>query len=354
MEENISDRIVAKFKSIIHRIGTAFRQERTRELFTFLGFVLLSLIFWFMQGLNEEVENSFKIPIELQNLPEKTTLINDLPFHIEVRVRDKGPVMLGYAIEGLSPLRINFQEYDKGRNSFLLLSSQLETILRKSLRSSTSIVSIIPDTLKVMYTHNAGKRVKLVVKVVASTTPQCVLSGDMTADVDSVMVYGESSLLKRIKEVYTTDFEAKKLNDTLRTVVKIAKIPNLRIVPEQVTVTIPVEEMTSKILDIPVIPQNVPSNWSLITFPSSVQLSCMMPFSKFAAVDEDSFLLGVDFLDLSRRRLSDKLGVKILNAPEYVRNIVLSQDSVDYILEQKRPAFVVPVDSANRVTPDSI
>lgn len=55
MEENISDRIVAKFKSIIHRIGTAFRQERTRELFTFLGFVLLSLIFWFMQGLNEEV-----------------------------------------------------------------------------------------------------------------------------------------------------------------------------------------------------------------------------------------------------------------------------------------------------------
>lgn len=176
----------------------------------------------------------------------------------------------------------------------------------------------------------------------------------MTADVDSVMVYGEASLLKRIKEVYTTDFEAKKLNDTLRTVVKIAKIPNLRIVPEQVTVTIPVEEMTSKILDIPVIPQNVPSNWSLITFPSSVQLSCMMPFSKFAAVDEDSFLLGVDFLDLSRRRLSDKLGVKILNAPEYVRNIVLSQDSVDYILEQKRPAFVVPVDSANRVTPDSI
>ena len=327
MEENISDRIVAKFKSIIQRIGTAFRQERTRELFTFLGFVLLSLIFWFMQGLNEEVENSFKIPIELQNLPEKTTLINDLPSHIEVRVRDKGPVMLGYAIEGLSPLRINFQEYDKGRNSFLLLSSQLQTKLRKSLRSSTSIVSIIPDTLKVMYTHNAGKRVKLVVKGVASTTPQCVLSGDMTADVDSVMVYGESSLLKRVKEVYTT---------------------------EQVTVTIPVEEMTSKILDIPVIPQNVPSNWSLITFPSSVQLSCMMPFSKFAAVDEDSFLLGVDFLDLSRRRLSDKLGVKILNAPEYVRNIVLSQDSVDYILEQKRPAFVVPVDAANRVTPDSI
>ena len=204
MEENISDRIVAKFKSIIQRIGTAFRQERTRELFTFLGFVLLSLIFWFMQGLNEEVENSFKIPIELQNLPEKTTLINDLPSHIEVRVRDKGPVMLGYAIEGLSPLRINFQEYDKGRNSFLLLSSQLETILRKSLRSSTSIVSIIPDTLKVMYTHNAGKRVKLVVKGVASTTPQCVLSGDMTADVDSVMVYGESSLLKRVKEVYSS------------------------------------------------------------------------------------------------------------------------------------------------------
>ena len=109
-----------------------------------------------MQGLNEEVENSFKIPIELQNLPEKTTLINDLPSHIEVRVRDKGPVMLGYAIEGLSPLRINFQEYDKGRNSFLLLSSQLETILRKSLRSSTTTY----NKDKVFYRQNRCSLIK--------------------------------------------------------------------------------------------------------------------------------------------------------------------------------------------------
>ena len=72
MEENISDRIVAKFKSIIQRIGTAFRQERTRELFTFLGFVLLSLIFWFMQGLNEEVENQVRLFLsKLEAVPKE-------------------------------------------------------------------------------------------------------------------------------------------------------------------------------------------------------------------------------------------------------------------------------------------
>ena len=114
MKKNISARIATRFRVIARKIADTFRQERTRELFTFLGFVLLSLVFWFMQGLNEEVESSFKIPVELQNLPEKTTLINDLPTHVEVRIRDKGPVMLGYAIEGLNPLRINFQEYDKG------------------------------------------------------------------------------------------------------------------------------------------------------------------------------------------------------------------------------------------------
>lgn len=354
MKKKISARIATRFRAIVRKIGATFRQERTRELFTFLGFVLLSLVFWFMQGLNEEVENSFQIPVELQNLPEKTTLINDLPSHIEVRIRDKGPVMLGYAIEGLSPLRINFQEYDKGGSSFLLSPSQLETVMRKSLRPTTTILSLIPDTLKVQYTHSAGKRVKLVVKGHASTTPQCVLSGPMTANIDSVMVYGENSLLKHLKEVYTTEFEAKRLSDTLRTTVRMARIPNLRIVPEQVEVTIPVEEMTSKLLDIPVVTQSVPAGWSLITFPSSVQLSCMMPFSRFASVSEESFLLGVDYADLSGRSAPGKLGIKVLKAPDFVRNIVLSQDSVDYILEQKRPVFTVSSDTVIVSIPDTI
>ena len=354
MKRNISVRIAAKFKSIIRKIGTVFRQERTRELFTFLGFVLLSLIFWFMQGLNEDFENSFEIPVELRDVPDKTTLINDLPTHIEVRIRDKGPVMLGYAIEGLSPLQINFQEYDKGESSFRLSPSQLETILRKSLRATTTVVSIIPDTIKVMYTHNAGKRVKLVVKGTASTTPQCVLSGEMTADIDSVMVYGDQHSLNRLKEVYTTAFDVKRLNDTLRTVVEIKKIPNLRIVPEQVTVTIPVEEMTSKTLEIPIVPQNVPRGWTLLTFPSSVQLSCMMPFSKFAAVEEESFLVSVDLSDLSAGNSPNKLCVRLLKSPEYVRNIYLSQDSVDYILEQKRALFTEPADTVAVSIPDTI
>lgn len=354
MKKTFSARIATRFRAIARKIGTSFRQERTRELFTFLGFVLLSLVFWFMQGLNEEVESSFNIPVELQDLPEKTTLINDLPTHMEVRIRDKGPVMLGYAIEGLAPLRINFLEYDKGNSSFKLGPSQLETVLRRSLRPTTAILSVIPDTLKVQYTHNAGKQVKLVVRGTASTSPQCVLSGPMTADIDSVRVYGDYALLKQIKEVYTTEFEAKRLSDTLRTTVQIARLPNLRIVPEQVTVTIPVEEMTSKLLDIPIVPQGVPAGWSLITFPSSVQLSCMMPFSKFAAVDEESFLLGVDYADVSRRPAPGKLGIRVIKSPDFVRNIVLSQDSVDYILEQKRPAFVLLNDTVEASIPDTI
>ncbi|HIZ25515.1 hypothetical protein [Barnesiella sp. An55] len=354
MKKNISARIVTRFKAIVRKIGATFRQERTRELFTFLGFVLLSLVFWFMQGLNEEVETSFEIPVELQDLPERTTLINDLPTHMEVRIRDKGPVMLGYAIEGLSPMRINFQEYDRGGSSFILTLPQLETLLRKSLRPTTTILSIMPDTLKVQYTHSAGKQVKLVVNGHVSTTPQCVVSGPMTADVDSVMVYGEPAFLNRIKEVSTVEFSTSRLSDTLRTTVQVARIPNVRVVPSEVTVTIPVEEMTSKLLNIPIEPQGVPSNWSLITFPSSVQLSCMMPFSRFAAVSEENFLVGVDYADLTKRPAPGKLCIRVLKYPEFVRNIILSQDSVDYILEQKRPVFDYVNDSVVVSIPDTI
>ncbi len=337
MEKNFLQRVKARLNLMMRKAGATARQERSRESFTFLGFVLLSLAFWFMQGLNDEVEGSFEVPVELQELPEKVTLINDLPAQVEVRLRDRGPAMLGYMLKGLPSLVINFKEYDRGGSSFALLPFQLDAIFRESLRSTTRIVSMKPDTVKVLYTHNAGKRVRLVVKGSATTIPQCVLSGDMTANVDSVMVYGDAASLSNLHAVYTTDFEVKRLNDTLRTKVDVAKIPNLRIVPDVVTVTVPVEEITAKTIDVPIVPQNLPADWRLTIFPSTIQLTCMIPFSKFAEVDESSFLLGVDVPSLSYP--GTKLGIEVLSAPEFVRNITLSQDSVDYILMESHAAL---------------
>ncbi len=332
MKESFLQRVGSWSKTMWGRVLAAFRREQSRETFTFLGFVLLALVFWFLQGLNDEVEGRFVVPVELQNLPEKTMLIEDLPASIEVQVRDKGPAMLGYLIKGVSPLRVDFQDYAQGRNPVVLLPAQLRTLLQESLRPSTQILSMSLDTLRVAYTHNPGKRVKVVVKSSISTSPQSVLSGEVKSETDSVLVYGEYKELNKIQEVYTEEIHEAELVDTLRREVEIAPIPRVRIIPNRVMVTIPVEEMVSKTLDVPISPQNLSADWHLTMLPSTVQLTCMMPFSKFTEVDASSFLLGVDL----RAQHNGKLEVQVIDSPAFVRNITLSQDSIDFILIELR------------------
>ena len=59
----------------------------------------------------------------------------------------------------------------------------------------------------------------------------------------------------------------------------------------------------------------------------------MMPVSKFAEIKPESFLVSVDFNSL-RKKSGTKAALQVLSSPENVRNIQLSKDSVEYIIEQ--------------------
>ncbi len=330
MKESFLQRVKLWFKNVWHGIAKAFHQEQGGETFTFLGFVLLALVFWFLQGLNDEVEGKFEVPVEVQNIPEKAILIDEFPATIEVKLRDRGTAMLNYLFNGVDPIHIDFQEYEEGRTSIVLPPSQLRHVLQESLHPSTRILSMSLDTLRVAYTQNPGKRVKVVVKSTITTSPQTVVSGDIQLNLDSVLVYGDYKELDKIQEVYTEDIRETMLNDTLRKKVAVNRIPHVRIIPDSVVVMIPVEEMISKTLEVPVVAHNLPDNWRITILPSTVQLTCVMPFSRFSQVNDSSFVLGVEQPNLSRH--SAKLGINVINAPAFVSNITLSQDSVDYIL----------------------
>ncbi len=333
MKVNFLQRIGLWFKRVWHRMVVAFRREQGSETFTFFAFVLLAFVFWFLQGLNDEKDYDFIVPVELQNLPENAVLIDELPESIKVRVRDKGPAMLSYYFKGMDPLQIDFQEYDK-RTTVVLLPTQLRNLLQEKLSQSTQILSMSPDTLRIAYTQNPGKRVKVMVKSTVTTTPQTVLGEKITTDVDSVFVYGDYKYLNQVQEVYTEEIHEAQLGDTLRKTVGLVAIPHVRIIPDHVTVTIPVEEMISKTLEVPVVAQNLPANWQLTMLPATIQLTCTMPFSKFAEVNDSSFVLQVNQPDLSLH--SARLGVKVTDAPDFVSHITLSQDSIDYILIELR------------------
>ena len=106
---------------------------------------------------------------------------------------------------------------------------------------------------------------------------------------------------------------------------------DVKIEPERIQLTIPVEPLISKKLNIPIQVKNMPEGMNVITFPSVVEVSFLVPFSMYRKNLPMSAI--VDFNDIKRTR-SNKVNVKIEEFPALYNNISLGQDSVEYIIEK--------------------
>ena len=142
------------------------------------------------------------------------------------------------------------------------------------------------------------------------------------------------SILKNIKEIKTDSFALKALSDTARVTLNLTPVRGAKIVPDKIEVMIPVEEVTTKKLTLPVISQNLPTGISMLTFPASVQINCMTPVSHFSKVRANDFSVGIDYNQL-KDNMGKKVAVQIFKKPAFVKNVQVIPDSVEYILEEK-------------------
>ena len=301
--------IQIKIKKWLHNANVFFRSERSKEVITFLLFLGLSFLFWVLQSLNEEVEASFKIPIRFTNVPDKVMITNEYPQYLDIRIRDNGTTMMNYMIDRFVPVEIDFNQYQNKRGQFTISLAKLSTLVRKQLKNTTGLVSISPDSLTLYYSQNKGAKFKLRLVGSVSTIPQCVINGEISSGTDSVTVYAPSYILNSIKR-------------------------GAKIVPDKVKIMVPVEEITMKKMTLAVKIENIPDNMTMLLFPATVEVSYMLPISHFAKVTAGDIEIGVDYGQI-KNNSGNKLAVKVLKQPSFVKHLQVVPDSIEYILEEK-------------------
>ena len=67
-----------------------------RQFLTFLFFLLLSSVFWFLQSGYETVEREFSIPVRLVGVPDNVVLTTDPPTSVRVTLRDRALTLISY------------------------------------------------------------------------------------------------------------------------------------------------------------------------------------------------------------------------------------------------------------------
>lgn len=317
----------------IENIGSRWRRIRTSPQFhnalMFLVFVAIAAIFWFIVALNDSITQTFRVRLLVQNVPDSVTFITDPPADIHVTVRDKGTNILRSGVIKHPTVSVNFADYARD-GIFRLTQADLSAELKSDLGGAASITAVSLDSLRIYYSTEPGKRVPVVVQADVSAASGYIIPGQPVSLTRQVKIYSYKNEVDTVHSVKTQLLTRAGLSQTSVFDVKLVPIHQVRIVPAQVQVRVPVEPLVHKETFVSVEVENQPDDESLLLFPNKVPVSFYVPMSHF---NDDTFPMRVvaDFNE-THTTTGSRISVKVRDHSDALINVELKTDSVEYTL----------------------
>lgn len=324
------------FKSVVYHIKAFFQRQQWKETVIFLFFLLLSVGFWYLQSLQEEMEREISLPVKYKNVPSRITLTDDNPQAIVFRVKDKGLVMLSYVwLYKFAPLEINLKSLQEGTKGEIIVPRKtIESCISKQLTSSTTLLGFEPQTIELRYAELGSKELPVIADLSVLPEPGFQQAGDITVAPDKVLVYANTAVLDTLHVLRTVPAELKNVNRTQELTLRLQSIAGVQMDEREVKVKVPVEEFTEKRLMIPVTCEGLPEDYTLHVFPSEIEVICRVPVSHFAKLTEGDFEIRIPFQEFEASRTAGQLAIRLSKQPPRMIPPTLYPETVEFIMEQ--------------------
>ena len=306
----------------------------SKEFLVFLFFLLLSGIFWLILTLNETYEREINVTIQIKGVPKNIVLTSNEVDTLRVTVRDKGWILMRYLYEKERNVNLTFKNYDRGHGLATISTSDIKRLVTDQLESSTSINSIKPDKLDFYYNNGERKRVPL--KWTGRVTPeQLYFISHVEYSPDSVDVFASKEKLDSIHAIYTEPLNYVGFRDTLFVTCKVAHMKDVKVVPEQVTVSFFTDLLTEETIDgVSIKAINMPPGKVLRTFPPKVQVHFVTGVRQFRTLRPEDFTVIADYKEISRNP-SEKCNIYLKKMPQGISRATLEINQVDYLIEEQ-------------------
>ena len=322
-------------KSFFLKTGNFFSRQQWKEIFIFFFFLLLSFGFWLLQSLQQDYEHRIELPLRYKNIPSEWVLSESNPKKVSILLKDKGTTLMYYS------WKANFDPVDIQVSGLPLLSerllnvsgSVLEAAISKQLISSTSIISIEPREMVIQYDSLDSRMVTVVENIRIGTKPGFQISDSITISHSIVRIYGSKSVLDTLNEVRTKLITLDGLSKTKEVTTHLDLPKGVKSDNETIKLTIPIEEFTEKKIQLPVLCSDIPSNYMLRIFPSTVEVICNIPLSQFKELSDDMIEIKIPFSEFKENQARGKIPVRLTRKPSWIINYVVVPNEPEFIIE---------------------
>lgn len=317
----------------LERIRNFLFSKEFREFLILLFFVFVSFLFWLLDTLKNDFERTFNIPVKIVNVPEDYVITSEQQKTVKVTVKAKGTDLFNHMFtDNLKPVDIDFSTCSKNTESEMRLSSA--DCIKKMFPATARIISVVPDSVSFIYSNNRYVKYPVVFNGTVKTDRMHIVA-DTIISPDSVKVYFPASINGADITAETEDTMLKDLSDTTTVNLKLKRIEGVKFVPDKVKVTFPVEIFSEQALYVPVKGINFPEGKNLRTFPAKIKVTFQTRISKLRDIKPKDIVVGIDYKDIAADGNSTSARLKVVSYPSDVKNIRLSSEFVDFLIEDK-------------------
>ncbi|MDR1699015.1 MAG: YbbR-like domain-containing protein [Prevotellaceae bacterium] len=297
-------------------------------------FVVISTGFWYFQNLYKENHYDFRLPLKFTHIPVKYVSAEDLPDALDLTLADLGAVLISYRVRQLDTLVISLRNhYRKGDKNIVIPTQSLLPDIKRLLKNSTEVVKIKENQLVIPLIEQQEKIVPVILNADISYSQQYILSGEIKLSPSVATVYGPRDVVDTLAFVFTEHAVFENLSKNTTRLVPLQKISSLRILPQEVTINIPVEAFTEQSIELPIIGKNLPNTVTVLPFPSTVKVLYFVSLSHINDVDGSAFEVFYDYNDLQNNDLS-RLPLYITVKYPYLQNVRIVPNEVEYLIEK--------------------
>jgi len=323
-----------QLKSTCKMIKAFFLRLGWKETLIFLFFILLASSFWLLQNLQQEYEIELFIPVKYNNLPEEMGSTAHYPQEIVAKIRDKGTVLFNYTwFRASHPVEVDLTDLRK-ELSIQVSRRAIEASISKQLISTTSLLNIEPQSLSIEYAALQYKDVPVEIDIAVSLEQGYQISGSMIVVPENVRLFANSNALDTITSIKTAYTEINRANKNQEFTLGLQQFAGIKMEPEEVTVTIPVEEFTEKRITLTVTCNDMPDYYVLRTFPSSVEVVCNVPISRFRELAESDLEIQIPFQEFEAIQTEGRITLYLTKKPLWITHPVIIPDAIEFIIEQ--------------------
>lgn len=288
-------------RDFFRRILGSSRLDR-RDWTVLLLSLLIAFSIWFLHNMSQKYSDFVTVPVRLRSSIEGRAEFSSGSSEVSARCRMIGFNLLGARMSShRSPRTVTVDPaalHLKSGDTYYMTTKDLQEYAHLIFGESATLEYYVSDTVFFRFPAESHKKVPVVFNGEFLMEPQYTLVGDIRFEPDSIVLYGETSVLDKVSEVPTAWKRRTGIKDDIGGVLKLSKIKHTRMSAESVRYSARVSRYVEMTRTLPVKVKNLTGR-NIITMPSSVEVTfkVQFPYAKDPLAGVEVYVDYRDFLD---------------------------------------------------------